>query len=57
MKYDFDEIIDRKNTNSQNVEAGGPIYSNAVPTKFSHIKTMNSSECGSPIWNSQSLLK
>lgn len=46
MKYNFDEIVDRKNTNSQNVEGWRSYIFKCGPDKNFVMPTMSLSECG-----------
>ena len=38
MTYDFDEIIDRTNTNSENVDGWRPYIFKCGPEKNSHLR-------------------
>lgn len=47
MKYNFDEIVDRKNTNSQNVEGWRSYIFKCGPDKnFRLCRRTSLSECG-----------
>ena len=53
MKYNFDEIIDRRNTNALNTDGFRGYIFHAGP----EMRMMNLSECGLRIWNLRHLPK